>query len=391
MPDNLPVGNASSRHLLIVDDEESILLALRRMLRRDGYVIHMAGSGAEGLEILAREPIGVVLTDQRMPGMTGAEFLARVKELYPDTIRIALSGYTELASITEAINRGAIYKFLTKPWDDDLLRGHIAEAFARFEMKADNERLAALNQAIVDAVPDALFLVDSRTAQVVTANAAAATLLGYPLDAFPGMPVSTFEPLPQDQCYWEEIAGGGFIPMHGAETEFLSADGRWLSVRKTTSSASNGVNRNVLVLAHNLQHVRAMESSLERVNAELAAIFEATSEGLLVLDSERRLIRMNRRLDGIWQFPAVVLASGSGTALLEWIAGCSVDPDETLEVFAAHFDQPDIGSSGTITCRDGAIVHWYANPQLLGDEIIGNVLGFAAYHAPEVWGPQSGG
>lgn len=390
MTDGRPEERASARHLLIVDDEESILLSLRRMLRRDGYVIHMAGSGAEGLELLAREPIGVVLTDQRMPGMTGAEFLARVKELYPDTVRIVLSGYTELGTITDAINRGAIYKFLTKPWDDELLRGHVAEAFARFEMKADNERLAAFNQAIVDAMPDALFLVDGRTAQIITANAAAASLLGYPQDAFAGMPVSTFEPLPQDQCYWEEIAAGDFVPMQGAETEFLSADGRWLPVRKTTSDASNGSNRNVLVLAHNLQQVRAMESSLERINAELAAIFEATSEGVLVLDRERRLIRMNRRLARLWKFPPEISGSGDGMAILEWIAAQSVDSAETLEVFAAHFDEPDIGSSGTITCRDGSIVHWYANPQLLGDEIIGNVLGFAAYHAPEVWGPQTG-
>ena len=80
--------------------------------------------------------------------MTGTEFLSRVKELYPDTVRIVLIGYTELNSVTDAINRGAIYKFLTKPWEDDLLRANVAEAFRHHEMKLENIRLGSeLQQA----------------------------------------------------------------------------------------------------------------------------------------------------------------------------------------------------------------------------------------------------
>lgn len=130
------------RTLLLVDDEENILRALQRTLRRDGYTILHATSGAEGLEILAQHPVGVIISDQRMPGMTGVEFLNQVKALYPKTVRIALSGYTDLESITDAINRGAIYKFLTKPWEDDLLRQNISEAFAKFEMAEENARLS---------------------------------------------------------------------------------------------------------------------------------------------------------------------------------------------------------------------------------------------------------
>jgi FixJ family two-component response regulator len=77
-----------------------------------------------------------------MPGMTGTEFLTQVRELYPDTVRIVLSGYTELNSVTDAINRGAVYKFLTKPWEDELLRANVEEAFQRHEMKIENARLA---------------------------------------------------------------------------------------------------------------------------------------------------------------------------------------------------------------------------------------------------------
>ena len=129
------------RTLLIVDDEENIASALTRLLRRDGYQILRADGGLQGLEVLAQHAVGVIISDQRMPGMTGTEFLSKVRELYPDTIRIVLSGYTDLNSVTEAINQGAIYKFLTKPWEDDLLRRHIVEAFEHHEMKRENTRL----------------------------------------------------------------------------------------------------------------------------------------------------------------------------------------------------------------------------------------------------------
>lgn len=122
------------RTLLIVDDETSILSSMRRLLRRDGYDIFTAANAYEGLDVLARHDIQVILSDQRMPEMSGTEFLSRARDLYPDTIRIVLSGYTDLETISDAINRGAIYKFLTKPWDDEALRDSIREAFRHYEV-----------------------------------------------------------------------------------------------------------------------------------------------------------------------------------------------------------------------------------------------------------------
>lgn len=136
------------RILLLVDDEENITASLVRLLRRDGYTILRANSGQDGLDLLAQHKVGVIISDQRMPGMTGTEFLSKVKEIYPDTVRIVLSGYTELNSVTDAINRGSVYKFLTKPWEDDLLRANVEEAFHRYEMKMENVRL---NQEIREA------------------------------------------------------------------------------------------------------------------------------------------------------------------------------------------------------------------------------------------------
>jgi EAL domain-containing protein (putative c-di-GMP-specific phosphodiesterase class I)/CheY-like chemotaxis protein len=141
LPPHLLRMHKPPRRLLLVDDEPNILAALKRLLRGDQYQIHIAGDGAMGLEVLARHPVDVIVSDQRMPGMLGADFLRKAREIAPDTIRIMLSGYTELQSVTDAVNEGAIYKFLTKPWDDEQLRGHVAEAFRVKEIADDNERL----------------------------------------------------------------------------------------------------------------------------------------------------------------------------------------------------------------------------------------------------------
>ena len=129
------------RTILLVDDEEGILSSLRRLLRPEGYRILLANSGAVGLELLAQNDVDVILSDQRMPVMTGVEFLRQVKNIHPNTVRMVLSGYTELQSITDAINEGAVYKFLTKPWEDGLLKANIEEAFRYKELNDENRRL----------------------------------------------------------------------------------------------------------------------------------------------------------------------------------------------------------------------------------------------------------
>ena len=136
-----PGAEAPPRRLLLLDDEENVLSSLKRLFRRDGYEIHAATDAGKAFEMLAEHPIGVVISDQRMPGMSGTEFLRRVKDLYPDTIRIVLSGYTELQAATDAINEGAIYRFLTKPWDDNQLRTAIRDAFLQQELARENDRL----------------------------------------------------------------------------------------------------------------------------------------------------------------------------------------------------------------------------------------------------------
>jgi diguanylate cyclase (GGDEF)-like protein/PAS domain S-box-containing protein len=140
--------------LLLVDDEANILAALRRLLRGEGWRVLSARSAEEALQLMARHEVDVILSDQRMPGTTGVELLRRAKQLYPETIRLVLSGYTELQSITDAINEGAIYKFLAKPWEDEPLRANLREAFALKEMADRNRRLdqevQAANRELAD-------------------------------------------------------------------------------------------------------------------------------------------------------------------------------------------------------------------------------------------------
>ncbi|AUX42339.1 histidine kinase [Sorangium cellulosum] len=153
------------RALLIVDDEWETLKALRRELRRD-YDVLVAESAAQGYEILRERPVDVVLSDQRMPEMTGTEFYARVKADFPDTVRLLMTAYADTSAAVQAINEGGVYRFLCKPWDPERLAAVVRDAFCHHdrlsevqrrlscleakagELERANQKLAALNQNI---------------------------------------------------------------------------------------------------------------------------------------------------------------------------------------------------------------------------------------------------
>jgi CheY-like chemotaxis protein len=139
MDASAPVAQPPAR-VLLVDDEPNILNALKRLLRVDGYHIQTVTSPYDGLALLEQEPFDLVMSDQRMPDMTGVEFLRQVKTRWPEAMRIVLSGYTELESVTAAINEGAVYKFLTKPWEDEQLRTQVAGAIRYKRLEDENRR-----------------------------------------------------------------------------------------------------------------------------------------------------------------------------------------------------------------------------------------------------------
>jgi adenylate cyclase len=132
--------------LLLVDDEPSILSALRRVLRTRRYDVLTAESAATALELLASTEVDLIISDMRMPIMSGAEFLARAQMLYPDTMRILLTGYSEIDSVVQAINEGGVYRYLSKPWNDQDLLLTVAQALEQRHLRKETVRLTALTQ-----------------------------------------------------------------------------------------------------------------------------------------------------------------------------------------------------------------------------------------------------
>ncbi|HST53886.1 MAG TPA: HD domain-containing phosphohydrolase [Pyrinomonadaceae bacterium] len=155
-----------SHKIMVVDDEPANLRLLERLLRRD-YRVLTAASGQEALQLLEQHDVALLITDQRMPGMTGIELLQRTAEFRPHMVRIVLTGYTDIGALVEAINCGQVYKYITKPWNNDDLRITVERAVAhheanksRHELELANRRLSVrlqeMTRAVVRSISDAL-------------------------------------------------------------------------------------------------------------------------------------------------------------------------------------------------------------------------------------------
>jgi len=131
----------SDHTILFVDDEVNILKALKRLTRHEPWTVLCASRGAEALETLERSPAQVVVSDQRMPEMSGVDMLQAVRDRYPDVVRMMLTGYTEMNVAVDAINRGEIYRLITKPWNDEELKATIRQAFDHYDLKREIKRL----------------------------------------------------------------------------------------------------------------------------------------------------------------------------------------------------------------------------------------------------------
>ncbi|MGB4073931.1 EAL domain-containing protein [Pseudomonas sp.] len=129
------------RYLLIIDDEPDHLKELQRALRLENYLVLTASSSTEALKLMATNPVDVVLADFYLADMSGVEFLQRIKTIYPDVIRMMLSGAMEVASVLKAVNGGVIYRFITKPWEPEDLRNQLREAFLQRELHRENKRM----------------------------------------------------------------------------------------------------------------------------------------------------------------------------------------------------------------------------------------------------------
>jgi response regulator RpfG family c-di-GMP phosphodiesterase len=138
-----------NRHtILLVDDEESITNSLNRLFRKEGYDILTASSPREAFEILKnhKNSLSLIISDQRMPEISGAKFLEKVKEFIPDAIRFLMTGYADMDAIIRAINQGEIHRYISKPWNDNDLLLQVRQALEQYDLTMENRRLLALTQ-----------------------------------------------------------------------------------------------------------------------------------------------------------------------------------------------------------------------------------------------------
>jgi two-component system probable response regulator PhcQ len=130
--------------ILIVDDEPNVIAALQRTLFDEPYDIRSATSGKEALDILAGCKAKLVISDERMPGMDGAELLSIIKVRHPETVRIMLTGHASLDAAIKAVNSGEVYRFFVKPWNDIELTIAIRSALEKYDLEAENRRLLGM-------------------------------------------------------------------------------------------------------------------------------------------------------------------------------------------------------------------------------------------------------
>lgn len=138
---------AKSFGVLFVDDEAGVLSAMRRIFMEENYRLFTAASGAEALTVMEENEVQLIVSDHRMPGMTGAELLKTVKERWPQVIRIMLTGHADVNSVMGAVKDGAVYKFITKPWNDDDLRLTVSLALQQYVLMQENQNLKELTRS----------------------------------------------------------------------------------------------------------------------------------------------------------------------------------------------------------------------------------------------------
>lgn len=137
----MPKVKKGENTILVIDDEPHVISALMRGLEEEPYQITGAQGGKEALKLMAQHRFKVVISDERMPGMDGAELLGLVKEFYPETVRIMLTGHASIEATMRAVNSGEIYRFFTKPWNDTELKLALRSAMEKYNLEDENRRL----------------------------------------------------------------------------------------------------------------------------------------------------------------------------------------------------------------------------------------------------------
>ena len=215
--------------VLFVDDEEGVLRALKRLFRRENLEVLTAQSGSEGLAILQERPVHVVVSDQRMTGMNGTEFLKKVRNLYPATVRCILSGYAEMDSVVAAINDGNVTRFMAKPWIDDELKVVLRECIDIAEGYANDRRTR-------ESLENQTFALQQERAQYADLLELQESLLRSSRDVLDHLPVAVaaLDDLHRI-IYMNRLFAGEFGQLPGAELGSLAGE-PWNSAARSPES-----------------------------------------------------------------------------------------------------------------------------------------------------------
>ena len=147
--------------VLYIDDEQDNLSAFKSSYRRI-FDVYLAENAVKGRKILNEHPIEVVIADQRMPGITGVEFFESILEVYPNPIRIILTGYSDIKAVEDAINKGQVYRYVNKPWDEFELKSTIENAYHVYQLREQNNKLINKYQKVFTESSDAIILFDNK-------------------------------------------------------------------------------------------------------------------------------------------------------------------------------------------------------------------------------------
>ena len=162
--------------IMLLDDEESIVKSLQRLFRKENFSLLTAHSGEEGLDLLRNhgKPVSLIISDQRMPTMSGTDFLEKARAIYPDAMRFLLTGYSDMKAVIDAVNKGQIHRYIAKPWDDADLLLQVRQALERIELLFENRRLLILtkkqNNELNDLNKNLEQKVEERSKEIVDKN-----------------------------------------------------------------------------------------------------------------------------------------------------------------------------------------------------------------------------
>ena len=171
MSQELNIPKKPVRAILIVDDEEIVLVALRDTLLREGYKVVASPHAVHALSVLKEQEFSVVITDQQMPMVSGLEFLAQVREIQPNATRILITAVLNLSTLIEAINKAEIYRFVVKPWSREELLASVKSAIERFDFLSSSSRLLSQTQAMNHEFQQTKNALENQVARLARENA----------------------------------------------------------------------------------------------------------------------------------------------------------------------------------------------------------------------------